>query len=186
FIHAPCNRWIIKLAMEGREKRDSRLAKIGQGSMEVQAIFGEKKLTGRRERFAETLFRSCGLGTVQGATMLLAATTASLRGAVAGEDWDTSGAACVAVGVSYRSNVTGKPSAISTAAASRNDVVARSHKAMSEIQREKTVRSSIRKSDVGRRPGEAELDKAPVVDSKALAAEIDSVAATLRNLLNNE
>jgi len=117
-------------------------------------MFGEKRMSVQRERLAGTLSRSCRIP----------ATRPSL--------------ACTAGRTMYRFREKGGPS-ISRTVASRNEEVDRNSKAIQHFS--KLDGSPRMKNDRDRRISESA--KVPQVDSKALTAEIDSVAMELRNLI---
>mmetsp|Transcript_17751 Transcript_17751/g.31064 ORF Transcript_17751/g.31064 Transcript_17751/m.31064 type:complete len:432 (-) Transcript_17751:17-1312(-) len=163
---------------------ESATVNVGPGSRAVEAVLGEKRLTLRRERFAESLFRNCGLGAL-GGNFLLANTTASLHRQ--SEGWDAAGVAAINVGgTSFRSNQKGGSRwPISPAVVDRNKVVENNTKVvLADVSDEKGVKKVHRQSS--RRASEPDKQDIIMVDSKVLAAEIDSVAAQLRNLIAGE
>jgi len=164
---------------------ESGTVNIGPGTRTVEAVLGEKRLTLRRERFAENLFRTCGLGAL-GGNFLLASTTASVQRQ--SEGWDAAGVAAINVGgASFRSAEKGSRWPISPAVVTRNKVVENHTKVVmadaftaDEKNSKKTGRLNLRRSS------EPDRQEVILVDSKALAAEIDSVAAQLRNMIAGE
>lgn len=120
-----------------------------------EAMFGEKRMSVQREQLAGKLSRSCRIN--EGRPSLLAST------AVTGE-------------TTYRFRHKGSP-AISHSVADRNEVVEKNSKAIQHSCVVGTPR------DKTRRVSEIANTKAPIVDSKALSAEIDSVVMELRNLI---
>lgn len=163
---------------------DSATVNIGAGTRAVEAVLGEKRLTLRRERFAEKLFRNCGLGAL-GGNFLLASTTASVQRQ--SEGWDAAGIAAINVGgASFRSAEKGSRWPISSAVTTRNKVVENHSKVVMEdaFTADETIAKKGRQNL--RRASEPDRQESLLVDSKALAAEIDSVAAQLRNLIAGE
>lgn len=120
-----------------------------------EAMFGEKRMSVQREQLAGKLSRSCRIN--EGRPSLLAST------AVTGD-------------TTYRFRHKGSP-ALSHSVADRNEVVEKNSKAIQHSCAVGTPR------DKTRRVSEIANTKAPVVDSKALSAEIDSVVMELRNLI---
>lgn len=120
-----------------------------------EAMFGEKRMSVQREQLAGKLSRSCRIN--EGRPSLLAST------ALTGES-------------TYHFRHKGAP-AISHSVADRNEVVEKNSKAIQHFCVVGTPR------DKTRRVSEVASTKAPVVDSKALSAEIDSVVMELRNLI---
>eukprot|EP00930_Biecheleria_cincta_P057660 TRINITY_DN4355_c0_g1_i1.p1 TRINITY_DN4355_c0_g1~~TRINITY_DN4355_c0_g1_i1.p1 ORF type:complete len:435 (+),score=88.36 TRINITY_DN4355_c0_g1_i1:86-1390(+) len=154
---------------------DSRTVAIGPGSVRVEAFFGDKKLSIRRERYAENLFRSIGLGA---AGMLAGGRT--IREGM--EYWDPEVAASIdAHGAAFRTGKAGAKWTLSKAVAHHNVVVSNNTQAIAESHARQRLDRKSRHDDKQTEP--AFDGKAPLVDSKALASEIESVAAQLRGLM---
>jgi len=156
------------------ESVNSRTVAIGPGSVRVEALFGDKKLSLRRERYADNLFRSVGLG----ATGMLGAGRAIREGM---EYWDPVAASIDAHGAAFRTGKAGAKWTLSKAVAHHNTVVSANTQAIAESHARQRVSRKSRHDDKQMEP--AFDGKAPLVDSKALASEIESVAAELRGLM---
>lgn len=157
------------------ESVNSRTVAIGPGSRTVGALFGDQKLSLRRDRYADNLFRSVGLG----AAGMLGGERAIREGM---EYLNPEVAASINVhGAAFRSGKAGGRWTLSKAVAHHNTVVSNNTKAIAETHARERVTRKSRHDDKQMEP--AFDGKVPLVDSKALASEIENVAAELRGLM---
>ncbi|CAE7229348.1 CPK17 [Symbiodinium natans] len=130
-------------------------------------MFNERRMSVQRERLAETMSRSCRVNDGRPSLLGLAATAAP-------------GGEFRYAKKLYRFRERGSH-AVSTMVARRNDVVEKNSKAIHQFSF--SDGSPRDKHNRDRRFSESASGKAPPVDSKALAAELESVSAEMRNLI---
>lgn len=152
---------------------------IDPGSRAVASFFGDKKLSSSRDRYADNLFRSVGFE----ASGMLGSARALGESMSKWDSWDRQVAASInSLGSSFRSGKTGAKSMLSKAVAHRNTVVSNNTQAIAESQQRSRTLHRSNTRDIKHIESACE-DKEPLVDSKALATEIENVAAELRGLM---